>query len=104
MPENASTEDDSEGQYERIDDDEAVEYEVYNAQTEVMFRSAENGQIVAVERGVEHGSPYSVTRFAAPIWETYEPLEYHGDGFTTPSEAIDHAKEVLADIAEGKID
>ena len=82
---------------------EPDEYEAWNAQTECMVRSTENGQLIAIERGVTHGEAFTVTRFASPIWEEYEPLEYHGS-FDDRSEAADRVEEVAEQIAEGEID
>ena len=53
----------------------------------------------SVERGVTHGYRYTVTRFAAPIWEETEPLEYHGE-FDDRSAAEQRAREVLASKAD----
>lgn len=73
-----------------------------NPQTETMYRATENGQVIAVERGVTHGKPYTVTRFAAAIWETYEPLEYHGS-FDRLDEAEQRARDVCRDIKTGEL-
>lgn len=82
---------------------EPEQYTVWNPQTEAMVRSTENGQLIAIERGVIHGKAYAVTRFASPISEVYDPLEYHG-GFDDRSEAADRVEEVAEQIAEGEID
>jgi hypothetical protein len=88
--------------FEAVDPDEN-DYENWNAQTEAMVRSTENGQLIAIERGVTHGAAYTVTRFASPIAEVYEPLEYH---YTTDdlTNAADMVEEVAEQIAEGEID
>lgn len=66
----------------------------WTAQTVAAWQSDENGQIVAVERGVTHGHRYTVTRFAAPFWEETEPLEYHG-ATDDEQEAREMAKATL---------
>lgn len=69
------------------------------AQTADAWQSDADGEIVAVERGVTHGSRYTVTRFAAPFWEETEPLEYHGR-FDDRSAAEQRAREVLENKAD----
>lgn len=71
----------------------------WNAQTVAAWQSDDDGEIVAVERGVTHNARYAVTRFAAPIWEASEPLEYHGE--------TDHerdARERAKDVLRAKVD
>ena len=74
--------------------EEIEDFYGWNPQTHRAWQSDEDGEIVAVERGVTHGKRYTVTRFAAPIWEETEPLEYHGS-MDDMSEAEDRAREVL---------
>lgn len=87
--------------FEAVDPDNN-DYEVWNAQTEAMVRSTENGQLLAIERGVTHGAAYTVTRFASPIWEEYEPLEYHGN-FDDRRDAADRVDEVAQKIEAGEV-
>ena len=82
---------------------EPDEYEVWNSQTEAMVRSTENGQLIAIERGVSNDGRFTVTRFASPIWECYEPLEYHGS-FDDRRDAADRVEEVAEQIEAGEID
>lgn len=79
--------------YEKINESQNPHH---NPQTVVAWQSDVDGEIVAVERGVIHGKRYGVTRFAAPIWEEYEPLEYHG-GFDDREKAEERAKKVLSE-------
>lgn len=72
----------------------------WNPQTRRAWQSDEDGEIVAVERGVTHGSRYTVTRFASPFWEETEPLEYHGNT-DDRIEAISRAKDVLRAKVDG---
>jgi len=88
--------------FEAVDPDDN-DYEAWNEQTEAMVRSTENGQLIAIERGVTHGEAYTVTRFASPIWEEYEPLEYHGS-FDGRSAAAERVEEVAEQIEAGEID
>jgi len=81
---------------------EPDEYEVWNVQTEAMIRSTENGQLIAIERGVGNDGRFTVTRFASPIWECYEPLEYHGS-FDDRTEAADRVEEVAQKIEAGEV-
>ena len=78
----------------------AEDWYARNVQTVEAWRSDEDGEIVAVERGVTHGSRFTVTRFAAPIWEETEPLEYHGST-DDRAEAIRTAKDVLRAKVDG---
>ena len=71
-----------------------------NVQTVEAWRSDVDGEIVAVERGVTHGARFTVTRFAAAIWEASEPLEYHGTS-DDRSEAVERAKDVLRAKVDG---
>jgi len=71
----------------------------HNPQTAAAWRSHVDGEIVAVERGVTHGKRFTVTRFAAPIWEETEPLEYHGS-FDDRDAADQRARDVLAAKAD----
>jgi hypothetical protein len=71
----------------------------HNPQTVDAWRSTLDGEIVAVERGVTHGARFTVTRFAAPIWEEREPLEYHG---RTDDRA--EAEEIARDVLRAKAD
>lgn len=87
--------------FEAVDPDEN-DYEVWNVQTEAMVRSTENGQLIAIERGVTHGEAFAVTRFASPMWEEYEPLEYHGS-FDDLSAAADRVEEVAEQIEAGEV-
>ena len=71
----------------------------WNPQTHRAWKSDEDGEIVAVERGVTHGSRFTVTRFAAPFWEETEPLEYHGN-----TDDLDEAEETAKDVLRAKVD
>lgn len=71
----------------------------WNPQTVAAWQSDEDGEIVAVERGVTHGKRFTVTRFAAPIWEETEPLEYHG---STDDEGT--ARRTAKGVLRGKVD
>ena len=88
--------------FEAVDPDDN-EYEAWNVQTEAMVRSTENGQLIAIERGVSNDGRFTVTRFASPIWEEHAPLEYHGS-YDDRTEAADRVEEVAEKIAEGEID
>lgn len=59
------------------------------------WQNSDNGEYLAIERGVNPRKTYSLTRFASAFWECCEPLGYVGSGSDKRSEARKEAVDYM---------